>query len=85
MSTNRTIKNLRQRLERWELGHLRELAAAHAEEVERLQDELDRARSDARCAEHIADMYRAMAEEPGAYTPALTINGQIGLVNARGH
>ena len=40
--TDRTISNLRRRLERWELQHLRQHASALAERLERAEEEAAR-------------------------------------------
>lgn len=54
--TKKCIKRLRSRLERWELTHLRELAA-------RLADELDEMTARAEVAESAADMWARDAQQ----------------------
>lgn len=44
---NPATASIQRRLERWELDHLRALCAVQAEEIERLQLELNRAEDDA--------------------------------------
>lgn len=85
MCADRTLINLRHRLERWELDHLRAPAAAQAEEIERLQDELNWANQAADTAAHTADVYRSMLDEPGTYKPGLTKDSQVGLVLVGAH
>lgn len=54
--TQRCIKRLRSRFERWELSHLRELAAS-------LHNDLEEATSRAISAEHSADMWQELAQQ----------------------
>jgi Xaa-Pro aminopeptidase len=77
------IKRLRARLNRWELEHLRELAASLHEQLE---DALSRAYS----AEHCSEMWRDAAEQlqnemresGGAHaTLGLTMQGDLVLVS----
>lgn len=68
------------RLERWELDHLRALAAVQAERIEQLETELFYAQS---CAESWQDDAMRMQEELAAQTggcPGLTMGGQLVVV-----
>lgn len=85
MRTEQTILRLRHRLQRWELEHLRALAVAQAEEIERLRAELAWAHQAADAAEQVAEVCRIMRDEPGAYTPVLLRDGRITLVPAEAH
>ena len=58
-----TIANIRKRLERWELTHLRALCAELHERLERTEHELDMARSRVVAAEDAADMWRDQVDE----------------------
>lgn len=77
--TDRTITNLRRRLEKWELDHLRTLCAQQADRIERLEDELDITRQS-------ADFWREDAFElareliDAGETIGLTRDGQLGVV-----
>lgn len=55
--------NIRKRLERWELTHLRALAAELQERLERTEHELLLARGHAMAAEDAAEMWRDQANE----------------------
>jgi hypothetical protein len=70
--TKETI-SIQRRLERWELDHLRALCAVQAEEIERLQ-------RDVQCAEDCSNMWQRIhditEENPGARI-GLTISGDI--------
>ncbi len=77
------IRRLRSRLNRWELEHLRQLAAD-------LHEQLELALSTAYSAEHRADMWQSIAEqlqnemnESGHKAPmvGLTTNGHLVLVD----
>lgn len=57
------IKRLRARFERWELAHLRELAASLHERLEEAERRADIAESDARWAERRADIAEQLNEE----------------------
>ena len=77
--TDRTLTNLRRRLEKWELDHLRTLCAQQADRIERLETELD-------IAQESADYWRedafALTRElmDAGETIGLTRDGQIGVV-----
>lgn len=58
-----TIANIRKRLERWELTHLRALCAELHERLERTENELDMARARVMAAEDAADMWRDQVDE----------------------
>ena len=57
------IKRLRARFERWELTHLRELAASLHERLEEAERRADIAESDARWAERRADIAEQLNAE----------------------
>lgn len=57
------IKRIRSRLERWELTHLRELAATLHQQLEQALERAERAESDASSAEHRADMFMDLNHE----------------------
>lgn len=78
------ILNIRKRLQRWELDHLRALAAAQSEEidtlraeVERLKREVDYERDAADNAWRMVDVYREIADSPDDLKPAITIDGEV--------
>lgn len=79
--TDRTLTNLRRRLEKWELDHLRTLCAQQADRIERLETELDIARQS-------ADYWRedafALTRElmDAGETVGLTRDGQLGIVRS---
>ena len=52
------VTNIRRRLERWELPHLRELAARQAEQIEQLQAELEDTQRRLNWAEDCAEQWR---------------------------
>ena len=60
----RCIQRLKNRLEKWELSHLRELAAKQAEQIEELQAKLASAEREAFNADRACDMYRDLLTEP---------------------
>lgn len=80
MSTMDTVlSRLQRRLERWELEHLREHAAALAAQVEDLEQRLQ-------AAESAADFWWQQAENlreemPSGTHLGLTVDGQIGLLS----
>jgi hypothetical protein len=59
----RHVANIQRRLERWELTHLRALAAELQERLERTEHELLQARGHAMAAEDAAEMWRDQANE----------------------
>jgi len=66
---------IQRRLERWEIDHLRALCAVQAEEIERLQRELN-------YAENCADMWQRGHEQLAEHLDAqhaigLTVSGEI--------
>ena len=75
---------IQRRLERWELEHLRAMAAAQAEQIETLQRQLA-------YAEDLADSWRRdaldlqeeLAERIGG-APGLTIGGRLVVVQQQG-
>ena len=74
---------LQRRLERWELPHLRLLAAQQAEQIEELQRRLAWAED---CAERWRDDALALQEELATATggvPGLTQAGQIVVTEGR--
>jgi len=76
-----TLTALQRRLTRWELGHLRTLAAEQDARLERLQADLERAREDALRAWEAAEQWQRDAERLCAELQAL--GGQVGI-NASG-
>lgn len=79
-TTNRDIKNIRSRLERWELTHLRALAASLHEQLESAETRATEAESWAntwwRNAETLQEELLQLAEESGARV-GLTQQGDI--------
>lgn len=59
----RCIQRVKARLEKWELSHLRELAAQLADQVEALQAQLAAAEREAIDADRTCDMYRDLLTE----------------------
>ncbi len=55
---SRAIVNIRRRLERWELPHLRQLAASQNETIEQLQAELEETKRQLSYAESWAESWR---------------------------
>ncbi|WP_137860777.1 hypothetical protein [Variovorax sp. 3P27G3] len=53
-----TLRNLRRRLERWELAHLREHAAELAQRVEQLEASVEQLEREVYNADACADMWR---------------------------
>lgn len=77
--TDRTITNLRRKLEKWELHHLRALCAQQADQIDRLETELDTARqSSDYWREDAFELMRELME--AGKTIGLTRDGQIGVV-----
>lgn len=69
------------KLERWELDHLRALAAVQAERIEQLERELSHAWE---CAESWQEDAMRMQEDMAAQTgghPGLTMGGQLVVVH----
>lgn len=82
MKHNPATARIQARLERWELDHLRALAAVQAEEIERLRGELDYAE---RCAEAWQRDHQTLAEALHADTAnarciGLTQTGELLVV-----
>lgn len=75
------LRRLQRRLERWELEHLREHAAALAAQVEDLQQRLDAAESAADFWWQQAENLRESAAGDGLQL-GLTVDGQVGLLAA---
>jgi hypothetical protein len=69
---------IQRQLERWELGHLRTLAAAQAEEIEDLQRRLAWAED---CAERWRDDALQAIDDAGL-APGLTLGGHLVAVPA---
>ena len=59
----RCIQRVMAKLEKWELSHLRELAAQQAEQIEELQAQLAAAEREAIDADRACDMYRDLLTE----------------------
>ena len=85
----KSIKRIRSRLERWELTHLRELAATLHQQLEQALERAERAESDYSSAEHRADMFMDMQREMDAElrecgeARGITQDGQLVLVSTR--
>lgn len=85
-SKNRTIESLRRRLEKWELEHLRALAADLSERLERAEQEIDRLKGAQYNAESSAeywsqnawDLQRALYDA-GLHV-GITQDGQMGVI-----
>jgi len=88
------IKRLRARFERWELTHLRELAASLHDRLEEAERRADIAESDARWAERRADIAEQLNEalqddlrshgEPNGPRIGLTQQGELILLTKGG-
>lgn len=83
------ILNIRRRLDRWELPHLRELAARQAEQIERLQAELEDTQRRLTWAEDCADQWReqtmqalndAVDADPERLCIGLTQDGRVAVM-----
>jgi hypothetical protein len=81
---DRTILNIRRRLERWELSHLQALAAAQAEEidtlraeVERLKLDVERAEDEAWNAHRMSMLFQDIAYSDRELAPAITTSGEV--------
>lgn len=82
MKHNPATARIQARLERWELDHLRALAAVQAEEIERLRGELDYAE---RCAESWQRDHNSLSEHLASGTAdarciGLTQTGELLVV-----
>ena len=80
MSLPPDLQRLKRRLERWELEHLREHAAALAAQVEELEQRLQ-------AAESSADFWWQQVEQlreemPDGARLGLTVDGRIGVLAA---
>lgn len=75
------IKRLRHRLDRWELPHLRELAARLATELEEMTERAERAESEAsmawRDAEQAHELLREWANEQPGTSIGMTVDGTM--------
>lgn len=85
--TNRTLTNLRRRLERAELDLLRQVVAEQAARIESLEAELDDAMRDTAAADAMASMFQDMLNEaldsmPDAPQVGITQAGNLLLVSA---
>lgn len=78
------LRRLKRRLERWELEHLREHAAALAAQVEDLQQRLDAAESAADFWWQQAENLRESAASDGLQL-GLTVDGQVGVLEHQEH
>jgi hypothetical protein len=74
---------IQEKLDTWELEHLREHAAALHLRIEALEAEVERLQSEAYAADARADMFMALNSElqanPGARV-AITRDGQVGVL-----
>lgn len=84
------VRNMRRRLERWELPHLRQLAASQNELIEQLQAELEHTQQRLTDAELHADIWHDRAidmmnslvdENPEHRCIGLTKDGALMVVN----
>lgn len=75
------LRRLQRRLERWELEHLREHAAALAAQVEDLQQRLQAAESSADFWWQQSENLRESAAGDGLQL-GLTVDGQVGVLTA---
>lgn len=83
------LRNLKRRLERWELEHLRQHAAELAGRLEAAEQRAADAEERASAAEYACDFWHdqavdahnAAAEAAGG-TPGITVNGQLVVVPA---
>lgn len=75
------IKQLRRRLDRWELPHLRELASRLATELEEMTERAERAESEAdmwaRDAQQSHDLLNEWVNEQPSLSLGLTIDGSV--------
>ena len=83
------IKRVRRRLERWELTHLRELAASLHAQLEEMTVRVELAESAAdgywRDAEHNRELLHEWVQKhPGRWIVALTRDGQVHVVQEGG-
>lgn len=74
---DRTIQTLRRRLERWELDHLRTLAAELSDRLDRAQDEAERAKEERDRAWESAESWQRHAEN--LQQELWAAGGEIGL------
>lgn len=74
---------IQEKLDTWELEHLREHAAALHLQVEALKDEIEHWKNEAYAADARADMFLDLSNELQANSGArigLTIDGQVGVL-----
>lgn len=83
------VRNLRRRLDRWELPHLRELAARQAEQIEQLQAELEDTQRRLTWAEDCAEQWHeqtmqalndAVDADPERLCIGLTQDGRVAVM-----
>jgi hypothetical protein len=83
------VLNIRRRLERWELPHLRELAARQAEQIEQLQAELEDTQRRLNWAEDCAEQWHeqtmqalndAVDADPKRLCIGLTQDGRVAVL-----
>lgn len=78
------IKQLRRRLDRWELPHLRELAARLANDLEEMTERAERAESEAsmawRDAEQARDLLNELTNEQPGLSIGMTVDGSLHLL-----
>lgn len=79
--TRQDLTAIERKLERWELPHLRELAARQAEQIEQLQARLAEVERQWGQAEQDADHWRHEALEL-YYAEAETTGGRVGLTRS---
>jgi hypothetical protein len=76
MQADRELSAIQRKLERWELEHLRSLAAALADQVEALEARLA-------VAEDAADHWREQALRIEAFELGLDVNGNLHVIGVR--
>lgn len=85
MTTPRILTQLRRRLERAELEHLRQVCTEQGARIEALEAELAQAHRAADWADARADMFHdmanAMAEQADAYI-GITRAGEVGVIDS---
>ncbi|RZI62350.1 MAG: hypothetical protein EOP37_03340 [Rubrivivax sp.] len=87
-STRLLFERIRRRLDRWELGHLRDHSALQAARIARqkrlietLKSRVRNAEDDAYNAWHMLEVERMVAEQDRDQVVAITRDGRIGLVD----
>ena len=79
---NNVIATLRRRIEKWELDHLRALAAELHEQLAQRERELDRANELLEFWQQTAQNLQEDMHDSGAVV-GMTVNGHIGAIHPR--